>query len=520
MSSNGLAQKSAAVSAYFPGLSRRTIYFCFGLSLLLHLIAAFFSEGYQNHDEHFRILEMMHRRLLAPMATDTLERCPECLMFSFFQPATLGLAVKGLTLFGITNPFTLATIFRFFSALLGWVSLIAVAYSLAFWVRDVTTRRHSLYALCFVWFFPYLHARPSPESWAGSFFFISLGLMHFVIERGKNSGAKKPFIHEILVGGLWAFAFSCRYQMGVVILFVALWYLFLGRADGSKRWWSFARMCFGFLLVALAVEGINTWGYGFWYPTHWNYLDRLVFKGGVLHQFASGRWFYFREVFLQGGPPFSILLIAGTILGWILFPRHVLTWVTASFFVVHQIMAHKQINYLFPVAKGAVVLSVMSLNEIYCWLKSLRVKSALVRLRPYAVGMNFALLFLACVFPSSTVIGVYKYLYAQQRPISLLSVDGDCFEVVGFPITFYRRAGTEVKKFPDYFQLESAVGASTEISWIGRKGLSLPKEAEKLQRWCKLTYAPFPNWVTQLNFNGWIERSRIWSIYQCQKPQS
>lgn len=484
-------------------------------------MAGVFSEGFQNHDEHFRVLEMMHRRLQAPPPKDTLQVCPECLMFSYFQPAMFGLAVKALRPIGVTSPFTLAILFRLFSALLGWVSLLAVVYCLPFWTSQKPVRTTALLVLSFLWFLPYLHARPSPESWAGSFFFLSLAVLHFIKEReGAAKGRQGLLWAELSVGALWALAFSSRYQMGISILFLALWYLILGRNRGTQSLWSFARMCLGFFLVAAAVEIINTWGYGFWYPTHWAYLDRLVFKGGVLHQFASGRWYYFIQVFLQGGAPFSILLLLGTFLGWVIFPRHVLTWITASFFLIHQVMAHKQINYLFPIAKGSVVLCVLSLSAVYERIKGNNHQHWILKLRPYAVMMNFGLLILACTISWSTSISLYKYLYSQHKPLSLLSVDGDCFEVAGYPITFYRFPGTEIKPINNYTELEALVSATSGVSWVSRKGFSLPDDAVNLKRWCQLTYSAFPEWVSRFNFNGWIERTRIWNIYQCQKPQS
>lgn len=506
---------------WFPGLPKPLLIFGLGLSLLFHLVCGFYSEGYQNHDEHFRILEMMHKRVTVTPTAESFERtlseCPECLMFSYFQPATLAAIRSAVAPMGLTSPFALATLFRLLSAVMGWLSLIAMTYLVCQWISDLRLRRAAFLALCFVWFFPYLHARNSPESWAGSFLAFSLAFLHYSLTRYREPNPKPSRAAELGVGAFWALAFSSRYQTGVCVLFIALWYLFIGKRD-KAGFVSFLTMCAGFFLIALPVEGVNAWGYGRWYPTHYAYLDRLVFKGGVLHQYDSGPGFFFKSIFMQGGPPFSALLLVGPALGWILFPRHVLTWMTCSFFIVHQIMAHKQLNYLFPIAKMSVVLSVMSLSVVWSRLTSLGWATFFRRLRPLALGINFAMLIIACLTPSAGVIGVYHYLYDRNKPVELLSVDGDCFEVVGYPVSFYRQPGTVVTRLANYAELESKVAAKEGISYVGRKGFALPAEASNLQKWCKLTYTPLPPWVARFNYNKWIERSRLWSIYECEKP--
>jgi len=506
---------------WFPGIAKPVLLLGLGLSLLFHLVCGFYSEGYQNHDEHFRILEMMHKRVTAPPTRESFERtlqeCPECLMFSYFQPATLAAIRSAVAPMGLTSPFALATLFRLISAVMGWLSLVAMTYLVCQWIADTRTKHAAFYALCFLWFFPYLHARNSPESWAGSFLAFSLALLQYSLARAKELRPPSRAA-ELGVGAFWALAFSSRYQTGVCVAFIALWYLFVGKRD-KAGFFSFLTMCAGFFLVALPVEGINAWGYGQWYPTHYAYLDRLVFKGGVLHQYDSGPWFYLYNVFAHGGPPFSALLIVGPILGWILFPRHVLTWMTASFVIVHQIMAHKQINYLFPIAKMAVVLSVMSLTVAWNRITSIGWANFFRKLRPIALGMNIAMLILACISPSAGVIGLYHFLYNYNKPVELLSVDGDCFEVVGYPVSYYRQPGTVVTRVPSYSELENKVAATDGVAYVGRKGFALPAEAANLKQWCKLSYTPLPTWVARFNYNKWIERSRLWSIYECEKPQ-
>src|SRR5437870_2133024 len=93
------------------------------ISILLHIVAAFFSKGYDRFDEHFQILEFAGLKFGINNAAD-LPWEYHFQMRSAFQPWIVVECHHLLALFNDDNPFHLALILRLLSAALSVLALV------------------------------------------------------------------------------------------------------------------------------------------------------------------------------------------------------------------------------------------------------------------------------------------------------------------------------------------------------------------------------------------------------------
>src|ERR1700757_3211135 len=91
----------------------------FLLGLLVFVVAAFFSVGYHQPDEHFQILEFCNYKLgRSPAADLALEFKTQSR--PTLQPYIAYVIIKALSAIGIENPFTWAFVLRLLTAISAW----------------------------------------------------------------------------------------------------------------------------------------------------------------------------------------------------------------------------------------------------------------------------------------------------------------------------------------------------------------------------------------------------------------
>ncbi|MEZ0310179.1 MAG: hypothetical protein ACAI38_00300, partial [Myxococcota bacterium] len=84
----------------------------------LHLVAALLSKGYHHPDEYFQILEFARHKLLG---TDGSELAWEygARIRPWLQPAFYAAIIKGLSIAGLSNPFSQTLVLRLASSAIG-----------------------------------------------------------------------------------------------------------------------------------------------------------------------------------------------------------------------------------------------------------------------------------------------------------------------------------------------------------------------------------------------------------------
>ena len=380
------------------------------LGLLVHLITSYFSIGFQHPDEQYQIIEPINV-LLDKISINEMPWDYRYKFRPWLQTITYFGLQRFLNFFGENNPFHIATFFRIFSSLLGWSSLILFTF---FFVEKFEIKKKLNQALLlsnFIWFIPFLHARTSQENFSSAIFIF--GLLTFFSKRKYSLG----FLSNYLFSGLlMGFAFELRFQMGVPILALFLWNLIINKEKFLKM----IPYTIGIFLAFSSMLLMDSYLYGELVLAPWNYVWFNLGKKMAEQFGVYPWWYYFKLIFLKGIPPFSIILMAGVSLYWVIYRRSFLTWITIPFLVIHLFIGHKELRFLNFIYFFAPLMSL--------YIYEMKYKSFLDKrgfklfFKYFLVPINLLLVFVLMFKPAHSPISFYQYIYNNYK-------DGSQFRV-------------------------------------------------------------------------------------------
>lgn len=539
-----------------------------GLSLFFHLLTAYFSVGYQAVDEHFQILEFLSYKLGGAPAYDLPVEFAEQ-MRPWLQVQIYWVLTHMVQALGIQNPHLWAVIFRTFTGLLGWFSAVALAQCSLLWFGDRRTQRVAIVFIASIWYFPVLHARPSSEGLGGTAFVLGLTLLFLALVKLKNKTKNSPELtryrnrigmppgseahspellpHSItekfvgllpldstwawLIGGAFlGLSFEARFQMALMILGTLLWFVWIARTPLRNVFYTF----FGFSFVFILGRFADHWGHGSWSFTPWNYFSYNLIRGEVSRFGQSPWWDIFRMSITESWPILGIVMAVLCVIGWLRFPRHVLTWSLFPFFAVHCLIAHKEYRFFFPIGNAAPPLALLSLvakqnlklpDFSKLWAKR---SPQSPRWRPclkYGVILFFSFLLLnnlvgliALSFIPLARNVQYQEAVSQRltpgKEFRIYTTDRDPFVILGNPTYFYRPKELNVVRITDLKELAS-VPQSARPFWFFDGAFELSDETKAALPFCERSFSTLPPWIKYLNWNQWLNRANVWALYRC-----
>lgn len=482
-------------------------------AFLIHIFAAVNSVGFHHLDEHYQILEF------AGLKTG-LNR-PSDLPWEFaarvrptVQPAIAYVIIEASDFAGIKDPFDQAMVTRFLSAILSLFCMYLLLIAFIDEIKTEKLKRWLIFLSFFLWFLTYMQVRFSSEGWSGSFFFIAFALLFLP---GK---VKHNFRNTFLIGLLFGFAFLFRYQAGIMVLFLALWLLFIKK----EKFLTVAGISSGVIAAVLIGILIDKWFYGQWVLTAWNYLNFNIIEGRAA-QFGVHPWyFYFKEIFREGIPPFSLIMIGSFLFLFIFKPKSVFTWMLLPFLLVHFMIGHKELRFLFPIANIIPLIFILSVQE----LEADRFKNIGTKFQGKSwkwfvnlfVIVNTLYLVNVCLRPADSFVPMYKYIYENygETKTVLLHEGKDPYargpEIANFYkskdlSTFRVESAKDVENAVRYFRNEKMIYLSDRFL------LSDKLKADDLTY--KKVYQNLPEWVEAFNYNHWLERTTIFTVYEVSR---
>ena len=321
----------------------------FVLIAAVTLVTAWFSETYFFPDEHYQILEFMAMKL-GITSSSSLPWEYGAKARPFTQPFLYYLIAKPLIALGLRELFAVMTVLRITTGALSLAALLAFAKLILGDLERDDEKRAFARMLPFMGFLPYLFVRTASETAAAAFF--TLGLVMAV--RAARSGA---LARMALAGLLCGIAFECRFQSALLTFGLFGWLIFQARIRPT----ALAVFTAGGLAVVAFATLVDHWGYGVWCFPPWTYFDLNILQGIAAKGFGSSpllAYFYLEPVTIFA--PITILLMVAMVIACARNLRHVVTWATVPFFLVHCLMAHKEERFLFPLAILAISWPVLA----------------------------------------------------------------------------------------------------------------------------------------------------------------
>ncbi len=477
-----------------------------GVSLVLHLLAAVFSEGYYHWDEHFQIYEFLGYKLgITPTADLPIEFAEK--IRPWLQIWILWVITQFMKLIRIQDPFQWAFAFRLISAILGWFSIVVLAQCTPLWIKNVRWQKTALIGLATFWYLPALHARVSSENWGGSVFWIGLGL-YFLTQ--------KSFRSRLGIGILFGLAFEFRYQMGIMIAGFWAWLLFFDTTRLSKKIGEIVTMAAGMCLIVACGIYVNHWGYGEWTFSPWNYIRFNLVEGKVNAIDIFPWWDFFRRAFTETWPLLGGILFLLFPIAWIKNLKHVLTWTNVPFFLIHCMIGHKELRFIFPIASVGPLL----FSEALYPIRFFHISRIGILLKKAVVIFNWIALAGTTLVPAWVPVWFYKYIY-HHPPASLYYLENEPpYKVIGIPIHYYRPKNLNLISIEKYEKLSTVFKQSQPPIWVFHNGFYLNADAEILRKHCIVEYSMLPDSLLSLESTGLLKRMNNWKLLRCESKES
>lgn len=465
------------------------------LSLLTHLFAAIYSQGFHKLDEITGVLRYSAYKLGILKESQLISEY----LFQirpWFQPALYTFFGKIYLFFSKEfNPHHFTTILRFFSAALSFLAHFFLAQECVKSFKNLFAKNLSFLTLLLFWCFPYIHARPNSENFASALFILGttyllrmakIDLFESSKTRGVLQISSRP---AFAIGLLFGMSFIARFQMSVAIFFTLIWFLFFAKLSIK----SFCSILGGILVFFLINMVLDFWGHGQWSVTFYNYFHYNVFKG-VASQLGVDPWYqYLIKSFTKGLPPLSVLYFTGVIYLLLKRPLSLCCWIILPFLFVHSIIGHKELRFIWPILPFALLSFAKFADE----------KQVLSARKFRSVGyllfsLNLVGLIIVSFRPAYSQIGLYQLIYKKNIKEIYIEKDG----LKQFP--FFQRG--------EDLQFNPSTPTQSPYYFLTLNDLQSQREWPKN---CKNIYRSYPQFFVDILPSQILQRSKIWGLYFC-----
>ena len=468
------------------------------IGILFLVVASIFSTGYHHYDEHFQILEFAGLKL----GLTTAENLPweyHYQMRPSLQPTMAVVIYRFLGFLGIDNPFIVTFLLRLLSGGLAFWTTLLLYRVYKNKISDTLLKRWFLILSFTLWFFIYSGVRFSSENWSGLLFIIGFAY-YFLLQ-------KRNFLSFLAIGALLGLSFLFRYQTAFLTFGFTLWLLIIQK----EQFTNIAKIVIGFLSIALIGVLIDTWFYGEWTITTWNYFTQNIIEDKVSGFGVDPWWYYLTKSFEQGVYPISLLFIVSFFVVAIFKPKSPIIWSVIPFLLIHNIIGHKELRFLFPIILFIPIVIIKGIQIIQDkYVQNLSANKYLKGYMKLVFMANAVLLLIIMFKPADNQISLYQKLYSNYKePTTLYYLERNPYHRV-LDINFYKRKNLSLVPITSIDDIPES-----------KKSLVVMEHRDESNnpRLGKMVFSTFPDWLLKFNFNNWQSRSRAWFIYEVHKDE-
>ena len=322
----------------------------FAFVILIYIVIACNSSGYYHWDEHYQIIEFANYKL-GHAKLDDLAWEYKAHIRPSFQPVLCLSIFKLFISIGIADPYRLALILRITSALFSIFVIKKFINSNKLLVKEKNWIYY-IFLSYFLWFIPYINVRFSSESWSGLVFLLVLTSINTITIKNR----RRPFI---LIGILMGISILFRYQSALLVIGAICWMYFIGKF----RFQEIALTACSTLLVLVLGAFMDWWFYGELTFTLLNYFNVNLIQG-VASNYGTSPWYEIIFYILKSPGLFGILIFMSFLQLTIFKSRCLILWSIVPFLIVHSIIPHKELRFLFPIINIAPLLLILGYQEI------------------------------------------------------------------------------------------------------------------------------------------------------------
>ncbi|SHN25247.1 hypothetical protein [Chitinophaga sp. CF418] len=358
------------------------------LAIIIYGMAAYFNIGYYHPDEHYQIIEFAGLKLGWNQPADMAWEYTKAIRPTI-QPWLCLVHFKLMLLIGVKNPYQLAFSLRILTAV---CSLFATGFfarrTYAYFQFQHIPKTLYYYCCYFLWFIPMVGVRFSSETWSGLLFTVAFAL---VLDNKTTTGK------YLAIGTLLGVCFLFRFQCGILAASLIMWMLVI-KKDPPRYMLTAISAIIVMILVGFLLD------YLFYHKATLTFVN--YFRANIIEDAASkygvSSWSTLLSyILLHTIVPFGLLICASIVWLVIMKPGNPLIWCVVPFILIHAIIPHKEIRFLFPLVWMVPCMALLMIEDLY----SLYLKSYA---KQYQLTITGVLIFLALVNASALVFTILK----------------------------------------------------------------------------------------------------------------
>ena len=217
-----------------------------------------------------------------------------------------------------------------------------------------------------------------------------------------------------------------------------------------------------------------------------------------------------RPFFIKAVPPISIVCILSLLIVSIYKRKDALIWTIIPFIIVQSIIGHKETRYLFPIIGFVPILIIKSIEIVQNrWCDDLLKTPLSGKAINVFWAVNIFILGIVAFRPADSNISLYKTIFDNYKgPATLYYIGSSPYQRVQLDILFYRSSNLEMQEIRSIDEI--GLNSDQVCLFVTRNPDSIRMTRHKY----RLIYSTLPEWVKTLNFNNWVERSKLWYVYE------
>lgn len=481
--------------------------------LLAHLIAAWFSVGVHHPDEHYQIIEFANYKLGSPLTPlNKLAWEYAARIRPGLQPFMAFALLKAYYAAGFSDPYNYTFILRLISGLAALFTAFAFHRAIVDQIRNEYLKKAHLVLSVLGWGLVYIHVRFSSENWSA----MAMAWALIFLWREKNP--QRYLLFGLFAGLSVVFRFQSLFMVGGA----GLWMLFAEKSTLKK----IGAVIGGFLITFAIGLVFERWLYGVWNFSPWLYIEQNILYDRAAYYGVSPWYWYFTEIVKEGLIPFSVIMMLSIFIVPIARPKHILSWMMPVFLLGHIVVAHKEFRFLWPLSPFYPFFAIVTVDYLQQKLAVFRGKTlyeqSIIWLRKIFWAANGLALLVMITKPANDMVALNKDVFRNiKEPTTVIYtkefnpyVNGDtlgatfyhnplitsyCIDTVLKDSNLIR--GKKVWLFSEYRN------PSEEFAF--QYGGPFFDSSRATVIWQRL-----PKWTYKLNFNGWVDRSNPYTIYE------
>ncbi|MGG9971527.1 hypothetical protein ACQ33O_07005 [Ferruginibacter sp. SUN002] len=471
------------------------------IALAVYCITAYNSHGYIQEDEHYQIIEFAQLKLGLTQPQQLPWEFHQQ-MRSAFQPGIAYTIFSICKLFSTTDPYILAFILRFLTALLA-ISIITQFVRSTLNLIEERYQKVYIAASYLFWFLPFINVRFSSEAWSGIFFLLAIAI------------ALRNRPQYVLTGIFLGISFLCRFQSAILSISLFIWLALIKKESATN----ILKIFSGAVIIFLLGIMIDRWFYGNFTFTSWNYFYNTILDDTTKDFGHSKLYAYIKVILVRPSILIGLPLIFSLLILFIKDRRNLFLWIAVPFIIIHSFIPHKEYRFLFPLMNFIPIIIIMGIQLLK--IKQSRTVSIIVNTILIISFMANAIILIGVATRAADGrVAISKYLHKNysDKPIKVFYTYWSDYFTPEIPANFYKEKNVELVRVSSIQDITTAPADTTKINFVvlRKNGMDSYIESDQLTKLgYKKEMQSLPVWIEKWGIpTKLVFKNEILELYQ------